>query len=281
LGDGLNQIKYSDGWNLAPGEASDPRFLHNDHYSFTKDSYFEVRFVGTKIDIYATVASHHGLGTAQIDGGDPVDINYAAEQRGEQKFIWSSPTLPNREHVLRVTVKSGAVVTADRFDITVPATRIVQIDDNADIGDGINQIKYSDGWNLAPGEASDPRFQHNDHYSFTKDAYFEVRFIGTKIELYATVASDPRYQHNDHYSFTKDAYFEVKFFGTKIELYATVASHHGLGSAQIDGGPAVDISYAAAQRGEQKFIWASPVLPNRLHVLRVTVKSGAGDGGPV
>ncbi len=372
IGDGVNQIKYSDGWNLAPGEASDPRFLQNDHYSFTKDSYFEVKFVGTKIDIYATVASHHGLGTATIDGGDPVDISYAAEQRGEQKFIWSSPTLPNRQHILRVTVKSGAVVTADRFDITVPATRIVVIDDNADIGEGVNQIKYSDGWTLAPGEASDPRYKQNDHYSFTKDSYFEVKFVGTKIELYATVAShhglgtatidggdpvdisyaaeqrgeqkfiwaspelpnrehilrvtvksgavvtadrfditvpensvtviddnadigegvnqikysdgwtlapgeasDPRYKQNDHYSFTKDSYFEVKFFGTKIELYATVASHHGLGSAQIDNGAAVDISYAAAQRGEQKFIWASPVLPNRLHVLRVTVKSGA------
>ena len=372
IGDGVNQIKYSDGWNHAPGEASDPRFLHDDHYSFTKDSYFEVKFSGSKIEIYATVASHHGLGTASIDGGDPVDISYAAEQRGEQKFIWASPTLPNRQHTLRVTVKSGAVVTADRFDVTVPSTKIVQIDDNRDIGDGVNQIKYSDGWNLAPGEASDPRFLQNDHYSFTKDSYFEVKFVGTKIDIYATVAShhglgtatidggdpvdisyaaeqrgeqkfiwssptlpnrqhilrvtvksgavvtadrfditvpatrlvviddnadigdgvnqikysdgwtlapgeasDPRYQHNDHYSFTKDSYFEVKFFGTKIELYATVASHHGLGSAQIDNGAAVDISYAAAQRGEQKFIWASPVLPNRLHVLRVTVKSGA------
>lgn len=240
IGDGINQISYSPGWNLAPGDATDPRFNHNDHYSFTKDSYFEVKFFGTKIDIYSTVASHHGLGSAQIDGGDPVDISYAAEQRGEQKFIWGSPTLPNREHVLRVTVKSGAVVTADRFDVTVPDTTITQIDDNADIGDGVNQITYSSGWNLAPGDATDPRFNHNDHYSFTKDSYFEV-----------------------------------KFFGFKIEIYSTVASHHGLGSAQIDDGEPVDISYAAQQRGEQKFIWSSPVLPNRVHILRVTVKSGA------
>src|SRR5262249_38210478 len=103
IGDGINQIKYSDGWNAAPGNDNDPRFNHNDHYSFTKGSYFEVRFIGTKIDIYATVASHHGLGTAQIDDGAEVDINFQADQRGEQKFIWSSPTLPNREHVLRVT----------------------------------------------------------------------------------------------------------------------------------------------------------------------------------
>ena len=65
--------------------------------------------------------------------------------------------------------------------------KIIQIDDTRDIGDGVNQIKYSDGWNLAPGEASDPRFLHNDHYSFTKDSYFEVKFEGSKIEVYATV----------------------------------------------------------------------------------------------
>jgi hypothetical protein len=143
---------------LAPGNDSDPRYQHNDHYSFTKGAYFEVKFVGTKIDIYATVASHHGLATAKIDDGAEVDINYYAEQRGEQKFIWSSPVLPNREHVLRVTVKGTAVVTADRFDVTVPTTTILAIDDDADMGDGVNQITYSDGWTLAPGNDSDPRY---------------------------------------------------------------------------------------------------------------------------
>ena len=372
IGDGVNQIKYSDGWNLAPGNANDPRFKQNDHYSFTKGSWFEVKFVGTKIDIYATVASHHGLGTAKIDDGAAVDINFQADQRGEQKFIWSSPTLPNREHVLRVTVKGAAVVTADRFDVHVPADRIIQLDDQADIGDAVNQIKYSDGWNLAPGNANDPRFKQNDHYSFTKGSWFEVRFVGTKIDLYATVAShhglgtatidggaavdinyqadqrgeqkfiwsspelpyrehvlrvtvkgsavvtadrfdvhvpavrilqlddqadigdapnqikysdgwnlapgnanDPRFKQNDHYSFTKGSWFEVTFIGVKIEVYATVASHHGLGVGTLDGGNAFDINYQADQRGEQKFVYSSPELPNRQHVLRVTVKGSA------
>jgi hypothetical protein len=55
------------------------------------------------------------LAPAKIDDGSEIDINYQADQRGEQKFIWSSPDLPFREHVLRVTVKGSAVVHCRSF----------------------------------------------------------------------------------------------------------------------------------------------------------------------
>lgn len=236
IGEGINQITYSDNWNLAPGNENDPRFNNNDHYSDVKDSWFEVEFTGAKIDIFATVASHHGTATAQIDDGTEFSISYQAEQRGEQVLVWSSPLLPNREHVLRVTVDGTGVVTADRFDVHVPTTRVIQVDDEADIGEGLNQITYSEGWNLAPGNENDPRFNNNDHYSGNQGNWFEVRFVGVK-----------------------------------IELYATVASHHGTATASIDGGTETVISYQTEQRGEQVLVWESPILPNREHVLRVTV----------
>ncbi|MEN9021325.1 MAG: hypothetical protein GWQ05_24420 [Verrucomicrobiaceae bacterium] len=82
-------------------------------------------------------------------------LSSQTDQRGEQAFIWSSPLLPNREHVLRVTGDGTGVVTANRFDVHVPTTRIVEVDDEANIGDGINQIAYLDGWTLAPGNEND------------------------------------------------------------------------------------------------------------------------------
>jgi hypothetical protein len=118
-GTGSNQISYTGGWTLAPGVDTDPRFQHNDHYDSTKNDYFEVHFTGVKIDIYATVASHHGTGTATIDGGTAYTVNYKMAQRAEQVHVWSSPLLPQREHVLRVTVVGDGVVTADRFDVSV------------------------------------------------------------------------------------------------------------------------------------------------------------------
>ena len=118
IGKGTNQITYSSGWTLAQGNANDPRFLNNDHYSGTSGNYLEVKFFGVKIDVYATVASHHGKGYAVIDGGTRFDVDYKAPQRAEQKLVWSSPLLPNRLHTLRITVAGTGVVTADRFDVT-------------------------------------------------------------------------------------------------------------------------------------------------------------------
>ena len=100
-GPGLNQIAYTGTWNPAPGNANDPRFKNNDHYSNTRDAYFEVKFKGVKIDVFATVASHHGSGVATIDGGTEYTVSYKTPQRAEQVLVWSSPILPNREHVLR------------------------------------------------------------------------------------------------------------------------------------------------------------------------------------
>jgi hypothetical protein len=118
-GTGFNQITYSSGWNLAQGNASDPRFKNNDHYTQTRNSYYEVRFVGVKIEVFGTVASHHGTGIATIDGGMTNTVNYKSGQRKEQVLVYSSPLLANKEHVLRVRATGDGVITADRFDVHV------------------------------------------------------------------------------------------------------------------------------------------------------------------
>lgn len=119
IGTELGQIKYTGTWTLAPGNANDPRFLNNDHYSEARNSYFEVRFKGVKIEVFATVASHHGNGIAQIDGGTEYTVVYKQALRREQVLVWSSPILANKEHALKIRVSGNGVVTADRFDIHV------------------------------------------------------------------------------------------------------------------------------------------------------------------
>lgn len=121
-GESLNQVFYSEGWTLAQGNENDPRFNNNDHYSNVRNSFIEVKFTGVKIDVFATVASHHGSGVATIDGGTEYEISYKATQRAEQAFVWSSPILLNREHVLRIEVSGNGVVTVDRFDVHVSDT---------------------------------------------------------------------------------------------------------------------------------------------------------------
>ena len=117
----LNQIRYEGAWNLAQGPSSDPRYMQNDHYNLGGNlvDYFEVRFAGVKIDLFGTVAGHHGTAWASIDGGPESRVNYKTPQRREQVLVWSSPILANREHTLRVRTAGDGVVTADRFDISV------------------------------------------------------------------------------------------------------------------------------------------------------------------
>jgi len=119
IGEGTNTITYTGTWNLAQGNANDPRFKNNDHYSDVRNAYFEVRFKGVKVDVYGTVASHHGSGIATIDGGTEYTVSYKATQRKEQALVWSSPILPNKEHVLRIRVQGNGVITADRFDVHI------------------------------------------------------------------------------------------------------------------------------------------------------------------
>jgi hypothetical protein len=366
--EGVNQITYSENWNLAHGNENDPRFNNNDHWSTTQGSWFEIKFTGAKIDFFATVASHHGTATAQIDGGTEFTVNYQAEQRGEQVLVWSSPLLPIREHTLRVTVDGMGAVTSDRFDVMATNAHTTQADDEAGIGEGELQITYSDGWTLAPGNENDPRFNNNDHYSGNQGDWLELKFTGVRVDVYATVAShhrtapatidggtevpisyqtaqrgeqafiwsspllpnrehtlritvdgtgvvtadrfdvhvpttrivqvddeadigeddyqitysenwnlapgnenDPRFNNNDHWSDTIDSWFEVKFTGVSVDVYVTVESHHGTGTATIDGGSETTVSYQAEQRGEQVLVWESPELPNRQHTLRIAV----------
>lgn len=126
-GPGVNQITYVGAWNLAQGGDSDPRYLHNDHYnaSNNRNDYFEVRFFGVMIEVFGTVASHHGSGMASIDGGPESRVNYKTPQRAEQVFVWGSPILRNGEHVLRIRLTGDGVVTADRFDVSVSDKPVV------------------------------------------------------------------------------------------------------------------------------------------------------------
>lgn len=122
LGNGLNQVQYVGAWQQAPPSGNnDPRYNHSDHYnaSNNKNDYFLLRFKGVKVDVFSTVASHHGTGMASIDGGPESKVNYKATQRAEQVFLWGSPILPNREHTLKIRLVGDGVVTADRFDISV------------------------------------------------------------------------------------------------------------------------------------------------------------------
>ncbi len=121
-GTGLNQFEYSGTWNTSTGTG---KYNNDDHYSLVTNSYYQVRFSGTQISIYASKASHHGIAAVSIDGGAETDVDFYAATRQDNVLIWTSPTLTTGTHTLKVRVKgtknsasTGYVIVADRVNIS-------------------------------------------------------------------------------------------------------------------------------------------------------------------
>lgn len=97
------------------------KYMTDDHYSSTKGSTYTFRFRGTSVSLYGAKAPHHGQAAVQVDGGAAVTIDQYGATRSDNVQIWTSPTLPAGDHVVKVTVKgtkrtgaTGTVVSVDR-----------------------------------------------------------------------------------------------------------------------------------------------------------------------
>jgi mannan endo-1,4-beta-mannosidase len=121
-GTGQNQFEYVGTWQTSTGTG---KYLNDDHYSSTTNAYYNFRFSGTQIQIFASKASHHGIAAVSIDGGAEVDVDFYAATRADNILIWTSPVLTNASHTLKVRVKgtkntssTGFVIVADRIVVT-------------------------------------------------------------------------------------------------------------------------------------------------------------------
>ncbi|RSM34829.1 hypothetical protein DMB66_60885 [Actinoplanes sp. ATCC 53533] len=106
--------------------SADPaKFNGDDRFTQTAGSYYTFSFTGTKVQLYAAVASHHGIAAVSIDGGAEVDVDFYAATRAEQHLSYTSPTLTAGTHLIKVrntgrknTASTGTVIAADRIDVT-------------------------------------------------------------------------------------------------------------------------------------------------------------------
>ena len=101
------------------------KFNGDDQFTGSAGSYYSFAFSGTKVQLYAAVASHHGIAGVSIDGGAEVDVDFYAVDRAEQHLSYTSPTLAAGTHVIKVRntgrrngASSGTVIAADRIDVT-------------------------------------------------------------------------------------------------------------------------------------------------------------------
>jgi chitodextrinase len=169
-GTGANQFEYKGNWKY--GEQSGA-FLEDNHWSSTKDAYYNVKFSGTQIKLYGAAAPTHGIAAVSIDGGAEADVSFYASSRADNVLLYTSPILSQGQHVLKVRVKGTGTdgvnnaITADRVNIaanaSVPDTTNLALNKNS-FSDSVQQdnttAKGNDGNASTRWSAADGAFNH-------------------------------------------------------------------------------------------------------------------------
>ena len=121
---GPAQISYSAAWAKA---ASAQAYDGTNTYTNTAGAVATVTFTGTAVAYYAVLDATHGIATVSLDGAPATSVDLYAATRAGNQLVWTSPTLPNGRHTLRITATgtkdaraSWNWITVDRIDVTQP-----------------------------------------------------------------------------------------------------------------------------------------------------------------
>ncbi|WP_165822482.1 CBM35 domain-containing protein [Paenibacillus montanisoli] len=182
IGEGQNQFNFVGNWGVSPEPGS---YQDNEHFSGETDAYYEVKFTGTQVKVYAQKNHSFGIAAISVDGGPEKLVDGYSPTKIHNTLLYSSETLPLGEHVLKVRVTGTSNVNADGTyhvaDRVVITTGTLEIND-AETGSGANQFEFAGTWGVSPETGA---FMDNEHYSDQTDAYYQVRFVGTQAKLFA------------------------------------------------------------------------------------------------
>jgi hypothetical protein len=123
LGSGLRQFEFSGTW---PYDNGAPRSHGRDHHFNVgvPGDYYQVKFHGTGVKIYAVTDAQEGIAAVSIDGGKEADVDFFTPDRRFQQLLYTSPPLAEGDHIVKVRVKgeknaksSGLTIVADKVEI--------------------------------------------------------------------------------------------------------------------------------------------------------------------
>lgn len=102
-GDELFKVKYNGSWG---GGTYYPGTFHDgyEHYAHNGDS-FEMKFIGSKVEMWATTGPGHGVYSFYIDGEKVGTGSATTPTRVNQQLIYATPELEYGEHTLKVVLE--------------------------------------------------------------------------------------------------------------------------------------------------------------------------------
>ncbi len=203
IGNELHQISYSTGWGDSTGYPD--RFYGGDEHWFNFSNYvdgdplpsFEVKFKGTGIELYGEKQSGLGIYNIYLDGEkiDTVDA-YSATSVASGK-LYEKTGIEYGEHTLKVELSKTKNAASSGTDGEIDYLKVLGVkeevtdnyvskieDSETTTSDELFKFKYTGNWKASTGYPN--MFSNGDeHYAYAGD-YYEITFIGTKVEIYAT-----------------------------------------------------------------------------------------------
>ena len=242
------------GWTAGSQSGTD---IESEHYANKAGASVSIDFTGSALNIYGVKAPNHRKFTVAIDGGDPVTLDaYAASRTSGDAVLFSSAAqgieLEEGEHtaVLTILDEYNEAAVAPVYGLSITCIGVFTSEEPAE-----------------PEPEPFPGFTIvEDMQTTTGDDLFCVKYNGSWSG--GSYYPDSFHDGYEHYAHSGDS-FEMKFIGNKVEMWATKASNHGVYTFSIDGEEIGTGSATNSSRVNQQLIYTTPELEYGEHTLKV------------
>ncbi|WP_432643738.1 glycoside hydrolase domain-containing protein [Clostridium perfringens] len=254
-GTNLNQFNFSEGW-IADRASVDynetEHWTNKNQWINEKAPSFELKFKGTKIELYGKKDNDLGIYAISIDDNEPIEIDAYNLDAQNQEKLFEASNLTNEEHVLRFQILDkrnpmandskplGAQIDFAKVystEIVNPNKEYATMVKDHTIGDDLFNFTYSDGWRESTGVNS--------------------LYNGDEFWTLATEDLEPSYT--------------LKFYGNKVELYGVKESSSAICEVTIDNGEPEEFDPYSPTRLTGQKLYEKDGLSHGEHTITVKV----------
>ncbi len=175
-------ITYTGAWSVSSGRGYGD-YQDDVRYTTTDGDSASFTFTGTSIDFLTEKNSDEGNVEVYIDNVSKGQFNANAATRSAQVALYSTTSLTNATHTIKVVKRSGQYMLVDAFRKPAggggsPTT----INDNA------GGFTYTGTWSYQGGRGAGD-YQDDVHYTSTNNDFFQYTFTGTGVDFIAPKGS--------------------------------------------------------------------------------------------
>ena len=174
-------ITYTGGWNTSSGRGFGD-YQEDVRYTTTNGDSASFTFTGTSIDFLTEKNSDEGNVEVYIDNVSQGQFSANAATRSAQVALYSTTSLTNATHTIKVVKRTGQYMLVDAFRKPAGGGTPTTINDNA------GGFTYTGTWAYQGGRGAGD-YQDDVHYTSTNNDFFQYTFTGTGVDFIAPKGS--------------------------------------------------------------------------------------------